>query len=426
MSNSSYTLSLTDAIFLIIGIIVGVGIFEATPAIANASGSEFNLYLVWVIGALASLAGACCYAELAGMFPKQGGDVVYLNQAFGKWLGFLFAWSRTVIIRPGSIAAMAFPFATYFTQVFETCPLSNINLAIISVVVLTLTNLLGLRSGTLTQNLLSIAKLLGLFIIILVGIFMSLSDSTVLESNLPNTSTDFGLALILVLFCFGGWNEITFIANRVRNPQQLVPRSMILGTSLVTLLYLGLTFSFISTLGLTGTSASEAVATDVMSVTVGGGSEIFVSLLIAISALGAINGLIITGARISATLGEECSTLQFLSKADDKDTPATALVIQGIISILIILATGSFTSTLVYTTAVVWIFYLASGVSLFVFRRKKSDLPRPYKVAFYPITPIIFCISCFYLIYSALCYDFFGSVIAMLITLSGMLFYYYD
>jgi amino acid transporter len=400
-------LSLFDSTCLIVGIILGAGIYQTAPDVARGAACWWGVGAVWIAGGLLSLCGAIGYAELATAYPREGGDYVYLSRAFGPWAGFLFGWVQLAIVRPGDIAIMAFAFATYGSAIFD--PLADPGLpytrqlyAIGAVVVLTMVNILGVRKGTWTQNVLTTAKVLGLLAIVGVAIVAPKSPAAI---TTPFDPLPASVAMILVLFTFGGWNEMAYVAAEVKNPERNIVRALVLGTTAVTLLYLLANGAFLHTLGYTGMATSEAVAASAISVVFPETGGAIISALVCISALGAVNGLIFTGARISYAVGAEHRAFKPLGKWHPRTgTPIWALVLQAAVTVTLIAVLGSFLDTILYTAAAVYSFYLATSLAVIVLRFKEPQVKRPYRVTGYPFTTVIFCATCAFLIYSAVTY----------------------
>lgn len=402
-------LSLFDSICIIVGIIVGAGIYQTAPTVAGAMGGWFGALAIWLVGGLLALTGALSYAELATAYPDEGGDYVYLSRAYGGWAGYLFGWSQLAVVRPGDIALMAYVFATYAQTLYNPLGLSKPVLAAGAVVVLTGINVLGVREGKWTQNLLTVIKVVGLLAIVVAGIFAPERAPSVQESGI--TMGGFQLALILVLFTFGGWNEMAYVAAEVKNPRRNIVRGLVLGTLLVTGLYIVANGAFLYALGYSGMSSSEAVAADAMRAVfpdvAGTTVSKVISVIICISALGAVNGLVLTGSRISYALGKEHRIFRPLGKWSARfGTPVWALVAQGAISLTIVLVAGSFIDTIIYSAPVVWLFFLGTGLAVFVLRRTEAATERPYKAGGYPVTPAIFVICCLFMLYSSASYAF--------------------
>ncbi|MFC1738496.1 APC family permease [Planctomycetota bacterium] len=412
-------LSLLDSTCIIVGIIIGAGIYETAPTVAASMGGWAGTLSIWLIGGLLALVGALCYAELATAYPYEGGDYIYLNRAYGTWAGYLFGWSQLIIIRPGDIALMAFIFARYAQNLY---PFPNANLIFPAaiVVILTLINILGVKQGKWTQNILTVLKALGLLAVIIAGLLAPQTHQP--AEPKPFTMPGLQLALILMLFTYGGFNEVAYIAAELKNPHRNILRSLVLGTTLVTVLYLLANSAFLYALGYTRMVDSQAVAVDTISVAFPEIAGKAISILICISTLGAVNGLIFTGARISYAMGTEHVVFRVLGKWSQRfGTPVWALALQGCISLTIVLMAGSFIDTILYTAPVVWLFFLATGLSLFILRRKEPWTLRPYKVTAYPAIPMIFCACCVFMLYSCISYAFANKPIGLIISSSTLL-----
>ncbi|MBN2138150.1 MAG: amino acid permease [Sedimentisphaerales bacterium] len=400
-------LSLYDSTCIIVGIIIGAGIYQMAPNIAKGALCWWGVIAIWVVGGVLSLFGALGYAELATAYPREGGDYVYLSRAYGRWAGYLFGWGQLSIIRPGDIAVMAFAFATYVRTIYD--PLashpeySQRIYAAAAVIILTLINVLGVKEGKWTQNLLTTVKALGLLAIVGLAAAGPRSNTTAVESvgEFP-----LHLALVFVLFTYGGWNEMAYVAAEVKNPRRNIVRALVIGAGSVTVLYVLVNGAFLYTLGYSGLANSDAVATETISTALGAKfAGRFISVLVCISALGAVNGLIFAGARISYALGADHRAFRDIGKWHERTgTPACALLVQGAIAVALILAFGSFVDTILYTAAPVYLFYLATSLSVIVLRRKEPGVERPYRVTGYPFTTIIFCVVCAFLIYSTVSY----------------------
>lgn len=404
------TLSLFDAGALIIGMVIGASIYESPALIAVNAGSASVTLIAWLLGGVMSIVGALCYAELATAYPHPGGNYHYFMRAFGKDIAFLFAWARMTVIQTGSIALLAFVFGNYATQII---PLGNYSPAIyaaLSIAILTTINFISVRQGKWTQNLLTAAKVLGLFLVIYAGLAFS-SSTPVNSSNIESQGT-FGLAMVFVLLTYGGWNEAAYISAEMQDVQRNMAKVLIGSIVTTALIYLLINFAYIQGLGISGMAESKAVAADLMRRAVGEGGAKFVSFLVAISALGGINATIFTGARTNYALGKDFTIFGFLGKWSDRgNTPTNALLVQGAIALTLVFLGGlvhegreGFETMAAYTSPVFWFFFLLSGVALFVLRRKEPNIPRPFSVPGYPLTPLIFCLICAYMLQSSLTY----------------------
>ena len=398
-------LSLFDSTSIIVGIIIGAGIYQMAPLIAQGAGSAWGVVAIWIVGGLLSLCGALSYAELATAYPLEGGDYVYLSKAYGRWAGFLFGWAQLTVVRPGDIVVMAFAFATYIRAIYDPLAgypgISQRLFAGVAVLVLTIINILGVTQGKWTQNLLTTVKALGLLAIVGVAILSPGGTREVAEvGGFPLV-----LAFIFVLFVYGGWNEMAYVAAEVKNPRRNIVRALVAGTVAVIALYLLINGAFLYTLGYDRLATSKAVASETVATVFPTIGSRLVSALICISALGAVNGLIFTGARISYALGENHQLFRKLGYWSPRTgTPVPALALQGLIAVSLILIFGDFIDAILYTAAAVYTFYLGTSFSVIVLRWKEPNTERPYKVTGYPVTSLIFSAVCAFLVYKALTY----------------------
>ena len=421
-------LNLSDAVALIVGIVVGAGIFR-TPSLVAANSDSGSMFIsVWLLGGVVSIIGALCYAELTSAFPSTGGDYHFLHRAYGRKLSFLFAWARMSVIQTGSVALLAFIFGDYISQIYSLGEFSSVIYAALAVVGLTAVNIIGLRLGTGTQKLLTTAEILGVLLVIFAGfLFVSApteTAATVSESGAASSSL--GLAMVFVLLTFGGWNEAAYISAEMRGGRRRMAYALILGILIVTALYLLVNLAFLNALGLNGIARSEAVAGDLMQSAFGDGGVWLIGILIAVSALTSANATIFTGARTNYAMGRDFPVFAALGKWNsESDAPVNAFVVQGLISLALV-SLGLFTrkgfETIVeYTAPVFWFFFLLVGIALFVLRRREPNAERPFKVPLYPVTPLIFCLSSAYLLYSSLAYTGLGALAGVGVLLVGAL-----
>jgi basic amino acid/polyamine antiporter, APA family len=418
------TLSTVDAGALIVGMVVGVGIFE-TPALVAANAANAQVALTaWLLGGIMSLVGALCYAELATTFPHAGGTYHYIHRAFGDKLAFLFAWARMAVVQTGSIALLAFVFGDYISQLFSLGDYSSAIYAFFAVVVLTFLNVIGINAGKWTQNLLTAAKVLGLLLVIGAGIFLATAEPASAAATSTKTTTTFGLAMVFVLLTYGGWNEAAYLSAEVRGARRNMVKVLLGSIAIITAIYLLINLAYLHGLGIVGMANSKAPAAELMRRALGDGGAKFLSFLIAVSALGAANATIFTGARSNYALGQDFRKFAFLGRWSSKSTPANALLVQaGVALLLIILGAitrNGFKAMVEYTAPVFWFFFLLSGIALFVLRRREPEIHRPFRVPFYPITPLLFCATCAYLLYSSINYTGVNGTVGVLVLLTGI------
>ena len=420
-------LGVREGIAITVGIVVGAGIFRTPSLVAANAGSEAFALLAWVLGGVVSLVGALCYAELATTYPNAGGDYHFLNRAYGEKLSFLFAWARISVIQTGSIALLSFVFGDYASLLLPLGEYSPSIYAALLVVALTGLNIAGVRQGTGTQNVLTCVEVLGVVLVIVAGLFFATPlPETPTASSAGTQSSSFGLVMVFVLLTYGGWNEAVYVSAELRNSRRNMVRVLVVSIACITALYLLINLAYLHALGLQGTAQSEAVAGEVLRRAFGEQGASLISVLIAVSALTSANATVFTGARSSYALGRDFPPFAFLGRWSGRgETPVNALVVQGVVALALVLL-GAWTrkgfSTIVdYTAPVFWFFFLLTGIALFVLRRRDKDIERPFKVPLYPLTPLVFCMTCAYLLYSSLAYTGTGALIGVAVLSAGVL-----
>jgi basic amino acid/polyamine antiporter, APA family len=418
-------LGMFDAIALIVGIVVGAGIFSFPSLVASNTGTPATFILVWVIGGFVSLVGALCYAELASTFPNAGGDYHFLRRSFGEKFSFLFAWARMSVIQTGSVAILAFIFGDYVSQMYSLGSYSPMIYAALLITILTGINIIGIQFGTGTQKILTSLQIIGVLAIIVAGIFFAPAEGATAAAAASGPSTTIlGLAMVFVLLTFGGWNEAAYISAEMRKGKGQIAKALILGILVITALYVLVNFAYLNILGLSGVAGSQAVAGDVMRLAFGEGAAWLIGLMVVIAALTSANATIFTGARTNYALGRDFPALKFLGQWNDRaDAPVNAFLVQWAIAIalvgLSILTREGIASIIEYTAPVFWFFFLMVGISLFVLRRKYPHVERPFRVPLYPVAPAIFCLTSAYLLYSSLNYTGTGALVGVAVLAAG-------
>lgn len=395
-------LTLFDSTCLIMGIIIGTGIFVFPPMVARGAGSWDWMIGLWIAGGVLSLFGALGYAELGSAYPREGGDYVYLGRAYGPWAGFLFGWIQLVVVRPADIGVMAFGFALYAQKLYDplsgsNVPLTHVAYACGATLILTVINILGVRQGKWTQNLLTSIKVVGLLAIVAVALFAPQREAE------PATFETFPLsvAMVLVLFTFGGWNEMAYVAGEVKNAERNILRALVLGIAAVTVVYLLVNGAYLYALGFNGFANSSAVATDTVSTLFPGIGANLISALVCISALGVVNGQILTGARISYAMGTDHRQFRLLGKWHAATgTPAVALLVQGAIAVGLMLALGSLFETVMFATPAVYMFYFGTSLAVIALRYREPEVHRPFRIPGYPVVTLVFAAVCALLIWN--------------------------
>lgn len=412
-------LSVPDAVAIVVGMVIGAGIFKTPSIVAGCAGSEEGLVLAWIAGGAISLAGALCYAELSSTYPGQGGEYRYLTRAFGAAPGFLFAWARLAVIQTGSIAMLAFLIGDYAADLLRPWGISSPVFAAFTVVLLTLVNVAGIRHGKGMQWTLVVALVAGLLGVAAVGM---LGPSPPAEPMAAGAVP--GRAMIFVLLTFGGWNEAAYLSGEVRDARRDMVRVLILSIALITALYLAVNLALLKSLGLAGMSRSEAVAADVMRRALGEPGARLIGALVVTAALSTMNATMITGARTAYALGRDFPKLGFLGRwRSQGETPANALLLQGAVALLLVAAgagvRSGFEAMVDYTAPVFWFFFLLAGLSLFVLRRRDPERHRPFRVPFYPLLPLLFCAVCLFMLVSSLTYTGAGALAGAAVLIAG-------
>jgi amino acid transporter len=406
---------------------------------------------VWVAGGVLTFVGGLCYAELASTYPRSGGDYVYLTKAFGRWAGFLFGWTQLAVLMTGSIGMMAYIFADYAVTLRRFGPASEFVYASAAVAALSLANLVGLVFGKRTQNFLTGLKVLAISAIVLAGFFWG-QPAAAKTAAATGAGGSIGLAMIFVLYTYGGWNDAALVAAEVSDNRRTLPLAFMVGTGLLMLVYLLVNGAYLNALGFEGARQSKAIAADVLARPFGDFGAKAMAIFVMISALGALNGMTYTGSRIYATLGEDYPGLGWLSRWHPKrSVPTLSLLTQTAITVFLIALVGTtsgrnlintlvtrigferlsweghggFDTLLRCTAPIFWSFFLMSGISLFVLRVKDLSTPRPWKVPGYPVVPLIFCAMCAYMLKSSAEYAGKLLIVGAVPVLLGLIFYWF-
>ena len=426
-------LTLTDATMLVAGSMIGSGIFIVSADIARTVGSPFWLIAAWVLTGVITLLGALAYGELAAMFPRAGGQYVFLRESQGPLMGFLYGWTLFVVIQTGTIAAVAVAFGKFlgvlvpsvtpgvygwFPHHAFSTPGGQIEVGLspqrlvglVTVWILTWVNLRGVREGKLVQTTLTIVKTGALALLILLGLTVG-RNATALAANFGaghfTGSVDvtgafvlaFGAALVGSLFSSDAWNNVTFAAAEVKNPSRNLPLALVMGTGLVTLLYVLANFSYLNVLPFAGTAegadvfargiqhaTQDRVGTAAAEVIFGASGGTLMAVAILISTFGCNNGLILAGARVYWAMARDGLFFRRAGTLNRNHVPAAALIVQAVWTSLLCL-TGTYNQLLDYVIFAALVFYVLTTLGLFILRRTRPDHPRPYRAIGYPVLP---------------------------------------
>jgi basic amino acid/polyamine antiporter, APA family len=403
----SSALSVFDTAMIIVGIVIGGGIFSMPPLVAGTTGSVPWMMFAWLLGGVLSMVGALVYAELSTTFPSTGGDYHFLTRAYGRDLSFFFGWARALVTQPGSIALHVFIFGDYMTRVLPLGPHSSAVYAAATVVILTGLNLAGLRQSSRTQNLMTLTLLAGLVLIVVAALLVPAADhGAAAPASSPPTPGVFGLAMVFVLLTYGGWNEAAYVSAELKGGRRAIARALAAGLTIVTIAYLLVVTGLLSGLGFGALKNSATPAADLMQAAFGPRGAVLMAAIVSLSILSSINATMISGARSNHALGGDWPILGFMHRWDQvRGVPTRAFVVQAVLALGLI-ALGAFEQagvrTMVeFTAPVFWFFFMLTGVALFVLRAREPLAARPFRVPAYPIVPMIFVLTCAYLFWSS-------------------------
>ena len=475
MSDKKRTLNLFDTTLLVAGSMIGSGIFIVSSDIARSVGSAGWLLVVWILSGIITLFAALSYGELAGMMPQAGGQFVYIKKAFGDLTAFVYGWTVFLVIQTGVIAAVAVAFAKFtgvFIPFFEEgnvmLQISNFKitsaqlLAIAIIAILTYINTRGIENGKAIQRIFTSAKLVALFSLIIVGIYYGFTTDvfsnnmlhawdakTVIAETTDGISsqsfvslsgmaltTAIGVAMIGSLFSSDAWNNVTFIAGEVKEPQRNIPLGLFFGVSIVTVIYVLANVAYLCLLPLEGKIGSQnvieqgimfaqkdRVGTAALFVVFGDVAKYLMAALIMVSTFGCNNGLILAGSRLFESMAKDGLFFKSAAKLNKFGVPSNALVLQGIWASVLCLS-GSYGDLLDYATFSSLIFYIITITGIFVLRKKMPDAVRPYKAFGYPVIPAIYIILTSLICIDLLVYKTFNTGMGLLIIALGIPVYF--
>lgn len=419
------TLSTLDVVCLIIGTVIGAGIFKAPSVVAGQMDSALEFLLIWIVGGLISIAGALCYAELATSHPHPGGEYHYLSKAFGKRIAFFYAWARSTVIITGSIAILAITLGDYMTTIWPLGAYSNYLWAMLSIVATSALNLLGIRESTRTQNALTVLEVLGIMAIVYAGFaqqgIVSMGDLLARQDS----QSHYGLAMVFVLLTFGGWSEVSYLSAEVKDGRRGMSRALVLGLVAVTVLYVLANLAYLNALGLQGMAQSKAVASDVFTLAFGKESAMVFSVIVILSCLNSLNATMIFGARSNFALGQDFRTFAWLGHWHGSGNPRNSLIVQMLIAlavvVLAIVTHQGFEAVVEFTAPVFWGFILLVGVALIVLRQREPDLHRSFRVPLYPWLPLAFIAVTGWMLWSSLVYTGLGAWVGAAVLACGLI-----
>jgi len=417
-----------SAIAVIVGIVVGIGIFRLPSMVAQNATSGLIYLGYWIGGGLISIIGALCYAELATNKPDAGGEYYFLTEAFGSFVGFLFSWGRMTVIQTGSITLAAFILGDYASAIYDLGTYSSSFYAGFTVIALTGLNIWGTQPSKNVQSIMT-TFIVGILLLLGVSGILHETSLQVRETTPIANTPSLGSAMIFVLLTYGGWNEGVYLSAEIKDVRKNMTRVLLSGLVVITLLYVLINAAYLHVLGLEQLRASDTIGLNLTQAIIGSKGATVMAAIVIISALSTANATIITGARTNYALGRDFPLLKYIGQWNESyNAPIHALLVQGIISFALVVL-GTFTKEAVttmvdYTAPVFWLFILLTTASLFVFRFRSDTNPNAFEVPLYPLTPIIFMGACLYLLYSSIMFTGIGALVGIGILGLGLPFYY--
>jgi basic amino acid/polyamine antiporter, APA family len=415
-------LGVFDATMLVMGGIIGSGIFVTPAEVARYVDTPLLIVGVWVLGGIVALAASFVYAELAARRPEVGGQYAYLRDAYGPMPAFLYGWALLLVIQSGGMAAVAITFARYFGNLVQL-PVADSAVAVAVLALLTLINCLGVRSGSNVQSVLMLLKIVA--IVILVGAGLWFAPAAAAHAEAPglgsvSTVAAIGAAMTPVMFSYGGWQTASFVAGEMRNPQRDLGRGLLFGVAGVILLYCSVAFVSVHALGPAGLAGSKTPATDVMRLALGERGASFIAIGIAISALGFLSQGMLTAPRVYFAMAEDGLFFRKVAEVSSRTrVPVVAIVLQGVAAAVIALS-GTFGQILSYVVSVDFIFFGLTGAALFVFRRRNPNQQVAFKAPLHPFTTGLFVAACALTVIATVWNNPVNSLIGYAILLAGV------
>ena len=434
-------LGLFDATMIVMGGIIGSGIFMNPHVVAQHLQTPFLILAVWAAGGLIALVAAFIWAELSALRPAVGGQYAYLRDAYHPLIAFLYGWGLLLVIQTGGMAAVAVTFSRYFLEL-TTLRVSDKLIAAIALAMLTVINCLGVRAGSTVQSLLMVLKIVAIVALIVCGLWFIDSQATSVAgtpaaiggwdiSFSPSSITVLGAAMVPVLFSYGGWQTSTFVAAEIREPQKNLPRALIIGVAGVVVLYLAVNYVCLKALGSSGLAASSTPASDVMRLALGPMGARLIAIGIAISTLGFLSQGMLTAPRVYYAMAEDGLFFRSVARLDKRThVPTVAIALQGILAIAIAWW-GEYEQILSYVVSVDFIFFGATAACIFVFRRRAARLKSDpqtagiTKVPGHPVTTALFVLVCWLVVINTVYKYPQNTLIGLAILLAGVPAFYF-
>lgn len=422
-------LNFTDATLLVVGNVVGAGIFTTSGFLAKELPHPLFFIGIWVFGGLVTLLGALTYAELAGMFPKAGGDYLFLKAGYGSWAGFLLGWINFWIIIPGSIAALSLAAVSYLKPLLIlNNPLSEKGLALGIVFFFSWMNYRGIRWGGTTQDFFTLGSLVILMIFIAAGLMFgngSWEHFSVVSTQTPPASKIFGSAMIAIVFTYSGWFASAYVGSEIKNSGRNLPLSLLLGTVTVAILFTLINVTYLYALPLAGLAEVVNVGQETAVALFNPAISVLISAAIILAICSSINATIMAGSRIFYAMSEDQIFWSFLKRLHHRfGTPHLAILSQTVLATLLV-CLGTFAHLLSYVVFIMIIMSVATGAAHLILRWNSPGLARPYRTWGYPIVPVLFIIVYLWIGWQIFIEKPSTSLIGLLLAVSGLPFYFF-
>ncbi len=433
-------LTVSHASAVVVGTIIGTGIFLVPTEMMQAVGSAKLVYLAWIVGGALSFLGSLTYAELGAMKPQAGGEYIYLRDGYGPLAGFVYAWSTFLIAKPGSIATIATGMARIMGRLpaLEKLPQPAIHapftvtwaqlVAIALVILITSINYIGVRRAGEFQLFFTIFKVSLVFGVIIVAFTYKGGTVANYATEHPGATggiTGFSIALLAALWAYDGWNNLNMVAGEIRRPERSVPIALIAGVGIVAALYMFLNAALQYVMPASAIAATGSPAADAMRVALGVTAASVFTFAMAFQMLATLNGAILTGARVPFAAAQDGYLVPVLARVHPRyHTPSASLVFQATLAIVLVLLVGKFQALFSITLFAEWLFYMLTTSTVFIFRRREPDTPRPYRVWGYPVVPIVFIVASAVLLYYTFTQNLRDSFLGLLVMAAGIPVYW--
>ncbi len=431
----SRRLGLWSAVAVLIGSTIGSGIFRTPASVAQRIDDVPLFLLAWVMGGVVAVCGALTYAELAAAFPRSGGIYVFLREGFGPLPAFLFGWAELLIIRPGAYGAIGITASAYSLRTVGLDPASPVlglpvrgdqALGAVFILLVAVVNYFGIKRGAVIQNLSTAFKVGALAALIVLGFLIGqgMGAGPMLAQRATVSASPFLLAMVSILWAYDGWADLAFVGGEVKDPQRTLPRALIIGTSVVVVLYLGINLVYLYLIPIEQMKQAELVAADVASLLIGPAGIVAISAAVAVSTFGTLNGSMMTAPRIFFAMAEDGLFPKAIAKVDERTgAPTAAIVLAAVLGVIFVLI-KTFTELADQFVIGIWPFYAMAVAAVFILRRTRPELPRPYRTAGYPVVPLLFLGGSLFLLGNYLVSEPGAFVLDVGVILTGVPVYY--